>query len=213
MLPFTREAFLSFLAHYNAGLWPVHVPALLLGLAALLAAVRPHRGGDRVIGAVLAAAWICTGWLFHIVHFAGLHFAAEAFGVLSILQGLWLGWAAGVRGTIRFRFVPGTPGWTGIAMAVAGLAGLPLTGIAAGHGWAATPTFALTPGPTALFTLGMLLLAVPRVPLALMVIPVLWALSAGAAGRLLELPEQLFLAPAALLALVAAFWKNRAGTG
>jgi hypothetical protein len=43
-LPFTAEQFLAWLAAYNQALWPAHVLAYALALAAMVLAVLANRG-------------------------------------------------------------------------------------------------------------------------------------------------------------------------
>jgi hypothetical protein len=67
----------------------------------------------------------------------------------------------------------------------------------------------VAPAPTAIFTLGLLLLAKPRVPPGLMAIPVLWALIGGLMAVPLAIFEDMALPLAAVLALALAFGGNR----
>ena len=60
------------------------------------------------------------------------------------------------------------------------------------------------PGPTTLFTLGILLLGAPRPRLYLFVIPVLWAVVAGAAGVVLSINQDIWLPVLAGLAVLLA---------
>jgi hypothetical protein len=63
-----------------------------------------------------------------------------------------------------------------------------------------------------IYTLGLLLLARPRIPLSLMVIPLAWALIGASAVWLLGIPEDASLLAAAALALVVLF-RNRRQSG
>jgi hypothetical protein len=78
-----------------------------------------------------------------------------------------------------------------------------------GHGWRSLRVVGLAPGPTAAFTLGMLLLTVGRPPLRLAVIPLLWTLVAGATAWILAIPQDLVLPAAGLGAFALILGKNR----
>src|SRR3546814_12255115 len=80
----------------------------------------------------------------------------------------------------------------------------PLIGWLAGRGWPQAAMFGITPCPTTIFTLGMLL-TTHRVPRHLLAIPVLWSIVGGTAAWLLNVPEDLALPPAA----AAAVWPSR----
>lgn len=200
MLPFTTEVFLRNLAQYNAAIWPAQVVAYALGLLAVLLVLRPRRGGDRAVALVLAAFWLWIGVVYHAMFFATINFAAPAFGLLFAIQGLLFAWA-GLRGRLSFRFVPDVYGWVGLAFVAFALAVYPLIGWAVGHGWPSAPMFGVAPCPTTIFTLGLLLLAEPRAPLRLAIVPLLWSAIGGSAAWLLAMTEDLSLVLSGVLGL------------
>ena len=208
MLPFSRDALFSLFEQYNAAIWPAQVVAWALGAVALGLVLWPVRGSDRAVAALLAPAWLWTGAVFHAGHFARINFWAYGFAALFLLQGLLFG-AAALRGRPAWRFRAGPSGWTGLALAGLALAA-PLLGWAAG--WPRTALFGLTPGPVALFTWGMLLMAAPRPPIHLAVVPLAWFLIASLSALALGMPEDLpLLLPAALaLVVIGAQWRVRA---
>lgn len=208
LVPFTREVFLSLFEQYNAAIWPAQPIAYGLGLLVLLSALKPYKGSGRLIAAVLAAAWIWNGVAYHMLHFATLVWAAWAFGFLFVVQGLMFLGTGVLRGGLAFRFQRDICGWTGLVLALFAMAGYPLTGALTGQDWPRMPVFGVAPCPTAIFTLGMLLMAEPRVPLHLLVIPVLWSVVGGAAAWQLDIPQDLALPVAAALAMVLGLRKN-----
>lgn len=60
--------------------------------------------------------------------------------------------------------------------------GYPLLVLASGHEYPRAPLFAV-PCPTTLLTCGVLLTAAPSVPVVASVVPVVWTIIAGSAGR------------------------------
>lgn len=201
-MPFTREVFLGLFEQYNAAVWPAQPVAYALGLLVLLSALKPYKGSGRLIAAVLAAAWIWNGVAYHMLHFATLVWAAWAFGFLFVVQGLMFLGSGVLRGRLAFRFQGGVTGWIGIGMALFAMAAYPLIGALTGQGLPRIPPFGLAPCPTAIFTLGMLLLAAPRVPMHLLVIPLLWSIVGGAVAWQIDIPQDLALPAAAALAVV-----------
>jgi hypothetical protein len=158
MLPFTAEILFSDFAQSNRALWPFPILAWGLGLAAILLTLRPLRGGDAAIGALLAAGWLWTGIGYHILHFATINFAAPLYGAVFALEGLLLAWSGVLRQTLSFRFRPDPFGWAGLALALAALILWPLADWLTGHGAGGMRVVGLAPTPTAAFTLGLLLL-------------------------------------------------------
>ena len=208
MLPFTAEILFSSFEQYNRALWPLPLVALALALAVILLTLRPVRGGDRAIGALLAAAWVWIGVGYHYLHFAAIDFAAPLYGAFFVLEGLLLAWTGVARGRLAFRFGADLFGWAGLALAIAAALAWPLADLS-GHGWPSLRVAGLAPDPTAAFTLGLLLLTEGRTPLHLAVIPLLWTLVAGATAWILAIPQDLALPVAGLGAFGLILWKNR----
>jgi hypothetical protein len=211
MLPFTAETLFSSFEQYNRALWPLPILALALALAIIILALRPVQGGGRAIGALLAAAWVWIGVGYHYLHFAAIDFAAPLYGAFFVLEGVLFAWTGVVRGNVAFRFGADLFGWAGLALAIAAALAWPLADLCC-HGWPSLRVAGLAPGPTAAFTLGLLLLTEGRTPLHLAVIPLLWTLVAGATAWILAIPQDLALPLAGLCGFALVLWKNRRQT-
>jgi hypothetical protein len=209
MLPFTAEILFSNFEQYNRALWPLPIVAPALGIVMLALALRPARAGDRAIGMLLALAWLWVGVGYHILHFAALDFAAPAYGAFFVVQGLLLGWSALVRNGLAVRFTGDLFGWCGLALVLAAALAWPLADGLWSPGWPSVRVVGLAPGPTAVFTLGMLLLGARRTPLHLALIPLLWTLIAGATAWILSIPQDLALPVVGIGAIVLILWKHR----
>jgi hypothetical protein len=211
MLPFTADVLFSSFEQYNRALWPLPLLAVAVALAVILLTLRPVRHGDRAIGALLAAAWVWIGVGYFFRHLAAIDFAAPLYGAVFVLEGLLLAWTGVARGSLAFRFRADLFGWAGLALAVAATLLWPLVDLA-GHGWQSVRVAGVAPGPTAVFTLGLLLLSAGRTPLHLAVIPLLWSLVAGATAWVLTIPQDLALPVAGLAGFVLLLRKNRRRT-
>jgi hypothetical protein len=209
MLPFTAEILFSSFEQYNRALWPLPILAPTLALALVFLTLRPVRHGDRAIGALVALGWLWVGLGYFLLHFAALDFSAPIYGAFFVLQALLLIRTAAVRGRLAFRFTGDPFGWCGLFLALAAALAWPLADALLGQGWASARVVGLAPGPTAVFTLGLLLLCAGRTPLHLAVIPLLWTLIAGATAWILSIPQDLALPVAGIGALVLMRWKNR----
>jgi hypothetical protein len=213
MLPFTAEVLSSVVETYNRAVWPVQVVAYALALALVWLAMRPRYGGDRraghkLAGAALAAAWGWTGTVFHLKYFAAVNFLAPVYGALFIVQAFLLAWTAAIRGRIASRAQSDPFGWAGLGLVVYAIIGYPLIAEVAGEGLQSAPVVGLAPGPTAVFTLGVLLLVEGRTPLHLTVVPVLWSLIAGVTAWELGVAEEMALPLIGLGTLALIVWKN-----
>ena len=207
MLPFTAETLFASLAQYHQALWPLPPIALLLGLAMVLLTLRPVQHSDRMIGGLLAAAWLWIGIGYHLLHLARLDFAAPLYGILFAIEAVLLLWST-IRGRLTFRFRGKLIGWAGLALAMLALA-WPLLDRLAGLTWQAERVVLLAPAPTVVLTLALLLLLAGRTPLRLALVPLLWTLIAGATAWILWIPQDLVLPLVGLGGFGLLVWKNR----
>jgi hypothetical protein len=113
---------------------------------------------------------------------------------------------------LAFRFRADLFGWAGLALMMAAALAWPLADGLSAHGWLSARVVGLAPGPTAAFTLGLLLLTEGRSPLYLALIPLLWTVVAGTTAWILTIPQDLALPVAGLGAFGLILWKNRRQT-
>jgi hypothetical protein len=187
---------------HNASLWPLHVLTLAAGLTIMLLIAWRPRGSAHWVALILAILWIFVGWFFLWNRYATINWAAAyvapAFaveGVLFLLLLLLDGLAFDRRGLA---------GWIGFFILAFALAGQPLLAPLQGRGWASSEVFGIAPDPTAIATLGVLLLARGRFLPLLLPIPVLWCLLSGITLQTMGEPQA--WAPYAAVALAAAAW-------
>jgi len=192
MLPFSREEFLSLFTAYNQSIWPAQICALAIGLAVICFIVWQSTAAGRIAALGLSAMWLWTGLAYHVAFFSTINTAAFVFGASFILQGLLFLRIAFV-GDLRFGGVPIVRTYVGGFLMGYAIVLYPLIGILLGHRLIDLPSFGVTPCPLTIFTLGVLLLARPRVPMWLMVIPLLWSVIGGSAAFLLDIPQDWIL--------------------
>jgi hypothetical protein len=206
VLPFDRDALLSLLAHYNDAVWPWQVLWVALAFAALGLLHPATRGAlkTRGVAAILAGLWAWMAVVFHFVFFSTIQPAAWLFGAVSLLQAAALVWYGVAHDGFAAAAAPPRAPWRSVAAwALIGYALLayPLLGWEQGLRYPAVPTFSV-PGPTTIFSVGLMLLAGPSVPRVLFIVPVLWALVGSMAAMTLGLTQDLML----WLAGIAAVW-------
>jgi hypothetical protein len=192
MLPFTQEQFYAVFAAYNTAVWPLQWVAYLLGIVIVLLVFRGSSAGDGAIAVGLAVMWAWTGVVYHAMHFSNINPAALVFAGMFVLEAALLLYAA--RRRLLVFSPPLSPsGWIGIALIGYAMVLYPLLSLWAGHPYPSMPTFGITPCPTTLFTFGLLLLPIERVPGWLLAIPFAWALIGGSAALLLGVPQDWML--------------------
>jgi hypothetical protein len=195
-LPFTTQEFLNVFFRYNQAVWPWHILLYLLGIAAVILALK----GKWSFNFVLSFLWLWTGVVYQIIYFSKINWAAYLFGVLFIIQGLLFASLALKKVTVSGQSeLPRKPfGYIFIAYA---LIIYPILGWAFGHGFPHGPIFGV-PCPTTIFTFGILLLAYKRIHWAYLIIPLLWTLIGASAAFSLGIPEDYGLDVAGVLGSV-----------
>lgn len=209
-LPYTAEVLEALVGRYNAAIWPLPLLAPALALLALGLVLRPIPGGGRIAAAFLAAAWAGVGIDFHIKTVSAIDFLAPVYGAFCLAQAALLAWAGVLRGQMAAGFRRDAAGWLGLALASLAILGYPPLALLTGRSWPGLPIVGVTPDPTAMLTLGLLLITATRRPLLLLMVPVLWSLVAGVTGWMLDTPERLLL-PAAAAIAVAVVVRSRPG--
>jgi len=199
-LPFTTDQFFAVFTAYNEAVAPFQLVLLAMGIAAAALALRPTTWSDRTIGVVLAALWLWMGVQYQWRFFRTINAAASVFAIAFIAQAGLLTWYA-FRRRLAFRPTTSLQGGLGVALLIYAFAVYPAVGWALGHRYPAAPTFGL-PCPTTIATLGLLLWSKGRPPLAIMIVPWVWAVIGTVAALQLSVREDLGL-PAAL---VASLW-------
>jgi hypothetical protein len=208
-LPFTTEAFLDIFARYNTAIWPTQIVAYLLGVLAIVAAMRRFRGSDRLIGAILVILWLWVGAVYHLVFFRQINPAAALFGVFFIVQGGLFLVSGMIRQQLVFHLRADSAGWTGGLLMLYAMVIYPILGSLFGHVYPHTPTFGVTPCPLVIFTFGLLLVTSRRLPAYLLIIPSLWALLGLSAATVLGIRQDLGLIVSAVITIIMLAVRNR----
>jgi hypothetical protein len=202
-MPFTIEQFLGVFAAYNAAIWPAQVTAYALGLVAIFALCLDQVPARRLVLSILAIMWAWNGIGYHFLFFSEINPAAIGFAALFVLQALLFAASAFITNDVRFHVGADFRSTLGITFIAYALLIYPAIGVWAGHGLMAGPMFGVTPCPTTIFTIGMLLLARGRRVTWLSIIPILWASLGLAAAVQLGIEEDMGLAVAGLALLLA----------
>lgn len=197
------EGLAELFARYNPQVWPGHVVAYALALGAVgLLVWRPGPTASRFAVAVLAALWLWLGVVFHAMYATDLDpVLGTVYALMFILQAGLLLRAGVIRDELTITTGQGhgrVAGWllVGFALAV-----YPLLGAALGHAYPLAPLFGMAPCPTTIATFGFLLLALPRLPGHLLVVPSAWAVLGPLGAVPQGMAEDLALFAAGILAV------------
>jgi hypothetical protein len=209
-LPFTQDQFLNVFQNYNNAVSPMQIVFVLLGLTAIYLAARRQSQSDRIIAAILSFFWLWMAVVYHLIFFTAINPAAYLFAFLFALQGALFIFAGLLKGSLSFRYTKNVYGITGAFLLAYALAIYPMLGYLFGHSYPNSPTFGL-PCPTTIFTFGLLLWTDRRVPIYVLVIPLLWSFLGASAASSLGIFEDLGLFVAGVVATVMIVIRNRRG--
>jgi hypothetical protein len=200
-LLFAPRTYYRLVEAYNAQSWPWQVVAITAALVLVALAWRRSKHAGRIVAFVLAVAWAAVGWRFHWNRYATINWAAVYFAAAFALQGALLAWA-GVAGALDYGGTSRRRRYAGLALIVTALAVLPFAALAFGRPWRQLEVPGLSPDPTAILTLGLLLLA-RRARWFLYAIPVLWCAASGLTLWTMQSPDAFVPLLAALVAAAA----------
>jgi hypothetical protein len=197
----------------NTEIWPLQIVTIAAGLAALWLAIlgSTSRGTHgRVVAVVLAAAWIIVAWAYHWERYAAINTGAPYYAAGFAMQALLMVWCALRRDGLRFGMQPAPVRWIGLALFTAGVMLYPLLAPLLGRPWTQAEIFGVAPDPTAVATIGALLLAHGRIAW-LIALPLLWCAITALALWTMEVPDAAIPALALVLGMTMAVWRWRQG--
>jgi hypothetical protein len=207
-IPFTAEQFLGVFEKYNLAIWPMQVIAHLLGIAAVLLAIKRIGYSDRIILAILSFYWLWMGVVYHLMFFSAINKAAYGFGFLFIIQGILFLWAGVVKPNMCFKFRPDIFSITGGLFVLYAMIFYPILGTLLGHGYPQSPCFGVAPCPDTIFTFGLLLWADRRLPKYILIMPSIWSIIGFGAVLSLGIREDMGLVIAGVLGTIMILYRD-----
>ncbi len=203
LLLFSPRTYYRMLQRHHETVWPAHVITLALGLGILGLLRRSTRERGRVISAILAMLWAWVAWSFLWKRYATINWAATYFAWLFAAEVLLFGWMGIVQGRLRWHFSRDVASMLGVTIFALALVLYPMLAPMAGRSWHQAEVLGVHPDPTALGTLGLLLLLEGRPRWELLAIPIVWCSISGATLWAMRSPEALIPPLTALLVLIA----------
>lgn len=173
-LLFSPRTYWRLIERHNEALWPAQLLTLLVGVAILWLLVRPRPWSHRAVAASLAILWGWVAWSFLWERYATINWAALYMAPPFALQAVLLA-TAGPR--LRWSFSRTGRGLVGLGLFLYALVLHPLAAPLSGRSMRGAEVFGITPDPTAIATVGLVLMAAGRWSWLLLVIPLLWCLA------------------------------------
>lgn len=175
-LLFSPRAYWRLFDLHNRAVWPLQIPALLAGVAILVAVVRPRSWSDRAVSAALAAAWLWVAWSFLWTRYMAINWAVLYVVPAFVAEALLFLVFGCLAGRLRMAADRSLQSGIGLALLVYALALHPLTAVFDDRLFQAE-IFGIAPDPLAIATLGLLMLAAAGpARWLLLVVPVTWCI-------------------------------------
>jgi hypothetical protein len=203
-LLFTPHTYYRLFELYNLAVWPLHLVAGVLGLALLVLLLRGGVWSGRAIAAILAASWLWVAWAYLYERYDTINWIAHYVAVVFAAQAALLVVSGGVLN--RFTLAGGLAGGVGGALVVFALFVQPLFAPLFGRAWLQMEFFGLAPDPTVAATIGALL-AMRRVHISLLIIPLLWCALSGLTLWAMDAPDAPLMPAIGVLAVGVSVWK------
>lgn len=173
----TLEQFFNVVKDYNLTIWPMQVIAYILGILALILAIKKTKYSSRIISAILVFFWLWVGFIFSRIYFIKVFNMAGIYVVLCIIQGIIFLIFGVFRPNISFRFKPNVYSIIGIFFIIYAMICYPAIEYILGRGYPKILPFGLVPCPTIIFTFGLFLWTDKKLPKFILIIPLILAIS------------------------------------
>ncbi len=206
-MPFTTEQFLRVFEKYNQTVFPMQFALILVGIVAVGLAVSRKPFANKTISGLLGFLWLWAGIIYHLIFFTKISPPAYVFGALFVFQGLLFLYEGVLRNRLSFRHSQKFYGLLGAIFITYALVIYPLIGYALGRTFPASPTFGV-PCPTTIFTFGLLIWTDKKIPLNLLIVPVLWSLVGTSAALSFGIKEDFGLLVAGTIGTASIVKRN-----
>ncbi|WP_333236711.1 MULTISPECIES: DUF6064 family protein [unclassified Microcoleus] len=206
-IPFTTEQFFQVFDNYNQTTYPIQFVLILVAVAVIFMAVSRKPFRNKIISGLLGLLWLWAGIVYHLIFFTAISPPAYLFGALFIFQCLLFLYEGVAINRLSFRASRRFHGILGAIFIAYALVIYPIIGYALGQTFPSSPTFGV-PCPTTIFTFGLLLWTDKKVPLSLLIIPVLWSIVGTSAALNFGIKEDFGLLVAGTVGTASILWRN-----
>ncbi|MCK4543000.1 MAG: hypothetical protein KAU17_12260, partial [Spirochaetales bacterium] len=149
----------------------------LIGIAAVILAIKKTKYSDKIISGILAFLWLWSGIVLLMIFLGPIDYRNYFGGALWIIQSILFFIFGVVKPSLSFKFERDLYSIVGAIMIIYGLIFYPIIGFLSGHGYPGGPIFGVACCPVCIFTFGMFLWINKKVPIFIAVIPLLWSLT------------------------------------
>lgn len=169
---FSENVYYRQFSLYNSGTWPIHLFAIIFGIFALVSSWGKSFFHNKGLTLGLVIFWCWTAGAFLYLQFLQIHIVADWYALGFVIQALLMAWLGGFKQQFENVTKSKPRKIIGRLVLVFAIFLYPFIAVLTGRNWLEFELFGMAPDPTALGTLGILILH--RVSWVLYIIPVIW---------------------------------------
>jgi hypothetical protein len=179
--------FFMIIAVYNSVYLVAIILTIVLGIIAVIFAMKKTAYSDQIVSLILAFLWLWVGIVFGFISFGAwtpIMFGVPIpgfgyfFGLTFTIQGLFFLYFGVYRKSLSFRFQQNLLGYLGLILIIYAIAIYGLIGFVTGYPFPFYPLFGTSPCPVSIFTIGLFLWADKRISPIVLIIPLVHGLIA-----------------------------------
>ena len=204
---FSAEEFFGVLTAYNEAIWPMQAVLLTLAMTTVMLALKDTPTRGKAISALLASLWLWAA-AYELIFFWRVSRFAPLYAITFVVQAGMLLWFGLKPYGLRFAPRADPFGFSGGLIVTCAVILHPMLALVAGQAFPAIPTFGL-PCPIAIFTIGVLMWARPRVHGGLLLIPAVWSVVCLSTILAFGMTEDWLLPVAVGISGTLLLWHNR----
>ena len=169
------EHFFQRMAEYNNAIWPAQLISYALAVVIIIHSIKQWKVSNEINTTIIAIIWIWNGAVTEMLFFSKFQTQYYVWGILWILQGIFF-IIIGFKHTFNYKIQKNWYSYAGILFILYALVVYPLIGSFLGHGFPRGPIFGVAPCPVCVFTFGVLLFVDKKIPISVLLFPLLWAI-------------------------------------
>ena len=164
---------------YNDAIWPMHLIAIIFSLVIIYTLWKKPAAAwsGRLIAVLLTLSWVWVAWAFLYEYFYQIHVVANWYALGFVLQAGLLVWYGVIKNQFTLSEESRPRKNIGLGLLFISLIIYPFIAFITGRSWLQFEMFSLTPDPTVLATIAILVLY--KASSVLYVIPLTWLLISG----------------------------------
>jgi len=212
LILFSSQTYYRLIEIYNSAIWPLQLVAILACIALLYLFRRPFKKFDKATVMIVTASWLWVAWAFHWQRFANIHWVASHYAFFFVVQAALFAWAGIFQNALHLPTYNKIQRRTGQSLVIFAFFIQPFLTILAGQNWKQIELFGISPEPTVVASIGLLLVYYDRKFWWLFIIPVLWCIVSAATFWVLGSVNTYVMCIVAIIAVFFIIWPHNRGS-